>query len=80
MDNQKVAIRAMLKVIVQTVHEMGPRGAPSGPICLVLQEKTGMTTATYQTFIEELKKQGILTVKNHVLFCDEQRAREFHLI
>ena len=62
------AMASLYAIIVEAVKDMGPMGAPSGPMYAALMT-TGMTLDQYQTIMDGLVAAGKLKRRGHVYFA-----------
>ena len=62
------AITELCFIIVEAVQDMGPMGAPSGPMYASLMS-TGITLDQYQRVMDGLVAAGKLKRRGHVYFA-----------
>lgn len=61
------ALNLAVSVIIDTIKDAGPLGAPSGPMYAALSAH-GMTLNTYNSIIDALTRVGKIRQENHVLY------------
>lgn len=60
-------LRALLDIILSTVKETGPQGAPSGPMYMAFMT-FGCSLEQYETMVGTLVDAGFLRRSGHVLY------------
>lgn len=65
---QAKALAAILNIIVDTVKDAGPMGAPSGPMYAALMAQ-GCTLSQYQSLMSALVRAGKLTQRGNLYFA-----------
>ena len=65
---QQQAINAVVKAVLDTIHEMGEGGAPSGPFFAALQTQ-GCTLNQFQSLMGALERAGKVALKYDCYFA-----------
>jgi hypothetical protein len=68
-------IEAIAVVILETITDMGDRGAPSGPMYMSLQAGCGITLETYQQIMNALVSTGRIRRSGHCYFIAKKEAK-----
>jgi len=66
--DQVEKMAALCTIIVEAVKDMGPMGAPSGPMYAALMS-TGITLDQYQTIMDGLVAAGKLKRRGYVYYA-----------
>jgi hypothetical protein len=69
MSNQQKAVIAVIAAVFDTIKEMGPDGAPEGPLYAVLMGQ-GCTLGQFQSIVGILVRAGKVRQEGHVLYAE----------
>ena len=57
---QAEAALGIARAVAETIREMGPSGAPEGPLYMGLAEKLGIGLSTYESLVRLLTRSGLI--------------------
>lgn len=64
-EEERNAVIALIKAILEAIREAGEKGIPSGHLYAVLMGK--MSLSTYENIIASLKERGLIAESNNRL-------------
>jgi len=68
MTNQQKAVVAVIAAVFDTIKEVGPQGAPEGPLYAALMGH-GCTLSQFQSIVGILVRAGKVRQSGHVLYA-----------